>query len=109
MAHLLAVIAHNVRKILGAFWHLLASWARCSSVGTANRCSYTLGVGHLPVILCCIMLLGLLNPMIVGLSPSFILVKRDVVNFAALFALGFLGLEGLQFYCELLELVLGVR
>lgn len=109
VARLFAVIAHNVRKILGALWHLLASWARCSGIGTANGCSHTLGVGYLFAILRCIMLLSLLNPVIVGPSLSFVLVERDVVNSAALPALSFLGLEGFQFYYELLELVPGVR
>ena len=75
IAFLLAVIARNMRKVFGTFWYSLASRARHGSIGTANGCSPTLGVGRLPAVLCCIMLLGLLDPIVVGLSLGFVLVK----------------------------------
>lgn len=55
------------------------------------------------------MLLGLFDPMVVGPSPGFVLVKQDVVSPAMPYAFCLLGLKSLQFYCELLELVPDVK
>ena len=109
VARLFAVIAHNICKVFSALRHLLALWARRGGVGTANRCSPTLDVGHLPAILHCVTLLDLLDLVVVDLSLSFVLVKQDIVSPVAPYALHLFGLEGLQFYCKLLELVLDVK
>ena len=71
----LAVIARNMREIFGILWHSLALRARHDSVRTANGCSPILGIGHLSTVLHHMMLLGLLNPMIMGLSLGFVFVK----------------------------------
>ena len=109
VARFLAVIACNMRKILGAFWHLLMSWARHGGIRTANGCSFMLGVGRSPAVLCCVMLLGLLDLVVVGPSLGFVLVKRDIVSPAAPHALCFLGLEGFYFHHKLLKLVSDVK
>lgn len=109
MAHLLAVIARNMHKVFGALWYLLMSWVRRGSVGTVNGCSLTLSVEHLPAVLHCMILLGLLDPVVVGLSPDFILVEQDIIDPATSYTLHLFGLEDLQFHCKLLKLVLGVK
>lgn len=109
VARFLAVVAHNMREIFGAFWHLLVSWSRCGSVRIANGCSLTLNVGRLPATLRCMALLYLFDSVVVYLSTSFGLVVQDIIVPVALSALGFLGLEGLQFHRKLLELVPDVK
>lgn len=109
MAHLLVVIACNMHKVFSAFWHLLMLWARRGGVGTANGYSPTVSVEHLPAVLHRVILLGLLDPMVVGLFPGFVLVERDIISPAAPYTLHLLGLEDFQFHCKLLKLVLGVK
>lgn len=94
VAHLLAVVACNVCKIFGAFWHSLASRARRGSVRTANRCSLTLSVGRLSTILRCMTLFHLFDPVVVSLSTSLDLVAWDIIGSIALPAFSLLGLKG---------------
>lgn len=51
----------------------------------------------------------LFDPVVMRLSMSFDLVIQNVIGPAALFALSFLGFDGLQLHCKLLQLVLSVK
>ena len=67
------------------------------------------GVGRLPAVLYCVMLLDLLDSVVVGLSLCLGLVIWDIVGLAMLSALGLFGFKGLQFHRKLLELVSGIK
>ena len=109
VVHLLAVVAHNMRKVFSALWHSLAPRARHGGIRTANGCSLTLGVGRLSAVSRCVVLFCLFNPVVVCLSTSLSLIIRNIIDPIALFALGLLSLEGLQLYCKLLKLVPDVK
>ena len=95
VAYFLTIVVHNMREILGAFWHLLASWLKCGSVRTINRCSFILGIGRLFAILCCMALFHLFKLVVVHMPTSLGLIVQDIIGLVPLLVLDFLGFEGL--------------